>query len=180
MTPSGPIQNQKPRIDTMEDLAVAIGVSRPTLSRYFQDPNRVSRSSRARIEQGLERVEYIPNFFATRMNRKTTGMIGVIIPYLNDLHFTKLQQSIEFSAMRAGFTVISQCSHADPAVESRAIATLAAMSVDGAIVVPLGNDTDFDALRRLDQRLPFVLADSRPDALRHIDYVAPNTRKASA
>ena len=73
----------------------AIGVSRPTLSRYFQDADRVSRSSRQRIEAGLEQVEYVPNFFATRMNRKSKGMIGVIIPYLNDLFFTKLMAGIE-------------------------------------------------------------------------------------
>ena len=92
------MQNHKKRIDTMEELAVAIGVSRPTLSRYFQDPERVSRTSRDRIAQGLERVEYVPNFFATRLNRKSTGMIGVIIPYLNDLFFTKLLEAIERAA----------------------------------------------------------------------------------
>ncbi|QFU09501.1 HTH-type transcriptional repressor CytR [Rhodobacteraceae bacterium THAF1] len=155
----------------MENLAVAIGVSRPTLSRYFQDPDRVSRTSRARIEKGLARVDYTPNFFATRMNRKSTGLIGVLIPYLNDLFFTKLQQAIELAAMQAGFKVLSQSSHADPAVESRAIGTLASMNVDGAIVVPLGNGTDFEAQSRLNRRLPFVLADSRPKALSHVDYV---------
>ena len=105
------------------------------------------------------------------MNRKSTGLIGVIIPYLNDLFFTKLQQAIETAAMQAGFTVLSQSSHADPAVEAQAISTLASMNVDGAIVVPLGNDTDFAAQNRLNQRLPLVLADSRPKALENVDYV---------
>ena len=52
----------KPRIKTMEDLSVAIGVSRPTLSRFFQDPALVKAKTVARIEAGLERVEYVPNF----------------------------------------------------------------------------------------------------------------------
>lgn len=155
----------------MEELAVAIGVSRPTLSRYFQDPERVSKTSRARISEGLERVEYVPNFFATRLNRKSTGMIGVIIPYLNDLFFTKLLESIERAAMEAGFTVITQCSHSDPLIEARAAETFMSMSVDGALVAPLGNHSDIKVYDRLRARMPFLLFDSRPKNMPDVDFV---------
>lgn len=162
---------KKPQIRTMAELSDAIGVSRPTLSRYFQSPGSVRGSTSEKIRLGLERVEYVPNFFATRMNRKSTGMIGVIIPYLNDLFFTKLLEAIEIAAMDAGFTVITQCSHSDPAIEARAVETFLSMSVDGALVVPLGNQSDRAAYRRLESRLPFVLVDSRPTTLTDVDYV---------
>lgn len=162
---------QKPKIHTMEQLAAAIGVSRPTLSRYFQDPTKVSRSSVKRIQSGLDQVDYTPNFFATRMNRKTTGLIGVIIPYLNDLFFTRLLEAVEMAAMQAGYTVITQCSHSDPAIEKRAAETFLSMSVDGAIVVPLGNDSDLEVYARLNARMPFVLLDSRPKPLHDVDFI---------
>ena len=165
------LRDAKPRIDTMEDLSEAIGVSRPTLSRYFQDPERVSRTSRERIQKGLDRVEYVPNFFATRMNRASTGMIGVVIPYLNDLFFTKLLESIELSAMEAGYSVITKCSHSDPAIEARAAETFMSMNVDGALVAPLGNHSDLRVHERLRSRLPFVLVDSRPDVMPKVDFV---------
>lgn len=167
-------KNKRQRIDTMEELALAIGVSRPTLSRYFQDSERVSRTSRERIKEGLERVEYVPNFFATRMNRKSTGMIGVIIPYLNDLFFTKLLESIERAAMDAGFTVITQCSHSDPDIEARAAETFMSMNVDGALVSPLGNHSDMKMHDRLRSRMPFVLFDSRPINMPEFDFVGTN------
>ncbi len=169
----------KPKIHTMEELAEAIGVSRPTLSRYFQDPAKVSRSSVARIVEGLEKVEYTPNFFATRMNRKTTGLIGVIIPYLNDLFFTLLLEAIETAALRAGYTVITQCSHADPAIEKRAAETFLSMNVDGAIVAPLGDNSDMDVYARLNARLPFVLMDSRPKALRDVDFIGSDHQQST-
>lgn len=165
------LTKDKERIDTMEHLSAAIGVSRPTLSRYFQDPESVSRTSRERIRLGLERVEYVPNFFATRMNRKSTGMIGVIIPYLNDLFFTRLLEAIERAAMEAGYTVITQCSHSEPAIEARAAETLMSMNVEGALVVPLGNHSDIRAHERLRARLPFVLVDSRPETMPEVDFV---------
>lgn len=161
----------KPRIDTMEELAVAIGVSRPTLSRFFQSPDRVSKTSRARIESGLDRVEYVPNFFATRMNRASTGMIGVIIPYLNDLFFTRLLQAIELAARDAGYSVITKCSHSDPAIEAQAAETFMSMKLDGALVVPLGNHSDLSVHERLRSRLPFVLVDSRPTTMPDVDFV---------
>lgn len=170
----GSDQGRKKRIDTMEELAVAIGVSRPTLSRYFQDPGRVSKTSRERIIQGLERVEYVPNFFATRMNRKSTGMIGVIIPYFNDLFFTKLLISIERAAMAAGYTVLTKCSHSDPEIEALALESFMAMNVDGALVVPLGNQSSANAYERLQSRLPSLLVDSRPDTMLDVDYVGTN------
>lgn len=162
---------KKPVIKTMEDLSAAIGVSRPTLSRYFQSPDSVRGTTSEKIRLGLKQVEYVPNFFATRMNRKSTGMIGVIIPYMNDLFFTKLLESIELVAMEAGFTVITQCSHSDPAIEARAVDTFMSMNVDGALVAPLGNRSDPAAHQRLQSRLPFVLIDSRPSAMPNVDFV---------
>lgn len=164
----------KPRINTMEELSVAIGVSRPTLSRYFQDHTSVKPDTVTRIEEGLARVEYVPNFFATRLNRKSTGMIGVIIPYLNDLFFTKLLMSVEEAAMKAGLTVITQCSHSDPAIEARAAETLMSMNVDGALVAPLGDHSDRAVHLRLKTRLPFVLMDSRPKTMPNVDFVGSN------
>jgi len=106
--------NKKPKIKTMEALSSTIGVSRPTLSKYFQDPESVRATSRARIEQALDTVDYTPNFFATKMNRKSTGLIGVIVPHLNDLFFTSLIQKLESRALRADYMGIVQNAHGDP------------------------------------------------------------------
>lgn len=164
----------------MEELSEAIGVSRPTLSRYFQSSDSVRGSTSRKIQLALEQVDYVPNFFATRMNRKSTGIIGVITPYLNDLFFTKLMEQIELAAMDAGFTVISQCSHSDPSVEVRAAETFMSMNVDGVLVVPLGNQSDHKVYRRLESLLPFVLVDSRPDTMHDVDYVGTDHQQSAA
>ncbi len=164
----------KPRVNTMEELSAAIGVSRPTLSRFFQDRSLLKQKTIERIEEGLERVEYVPNFFATRLNRKSTGLIGVIIPYLNDLFFTKLLEAIEVAAMEAGMTVLTKCSHSDPAIEARAVESFMSMNVDGALVAPLGDYSDKAAHLRLKSRMPFVLVDSRPHTMPEVDFVGTN------
>ena len=179
MSTSSPTPSAKRKIKTMEALSDAIGVSRPTLSRYFQDAASVRRSTRERIERALESVDYVPNFFATRMNRKSTGLIGMIVPYYNDLFFTHLLGSVESAAREAGYTIIAQSSHGDPAIEARAAEMLQSMNVDGVIVAPLGRSSNPAAMERLKAALPLAFVDSRPpEALSDVDFVGTDNRQS--
>lgn len=165
----------KRKIKTMEELATAIGVSRPTLSRYFHDSADVRSSTRARIVSGLEKIDYVPNFFATKMNRKRTGLIGVIVPQLADLFYASLIEAIEIRAKQEDFTVITQTSHGDADHESRAVEKLISMSVDGVIVAPLGHSSAIHALKRMNSEMPIVMVDSHLEhGLQDIDFVGTN------
>lgn len=171
----------KPKVNTMEELSLAIGVSRPTLSRYFQDPASVRVSTVKKIQRGLEDVDYVPNFFATRLNRKSTGLIGVIIPHLNDLFFTSLLEVIQQSARAQGYTVITQSSHGDADLEQHAAGKLMSMNADGVIVAPLGEGSSARAFERLMTSMPLVFVDSHlPDALPGVPFVGTdNTQSIS-
>lgn len=172
-------QVKKPKINTMEELSSAISVSRPTLSRYFQDPGSVRSSTRTKIETALQRVDYVPNFFATRMNRRATGLIGVIIPYLNDLFYTSLLEAIELAAIAADYTVITQSSHGDAALEARAVEKLISMNADGVIVAPLGASSSGEVMDRLAANLPLVFVDSRPAKMpERADFVGTDNRQS--
>lgn len=166
---------EMPKIRTMEELSARVGISRPTLSRYFQDAESVRPSTRQRIEAALQVIDYVPNFFATKMNRKSTGLIGVIVPYLSDLFFTSLIEAIETTALETDHMVITQNAHGDPAVEARAIQNLISMSVDGVIMAPLGETSSLSAVSRLKEQLPTVFVDSRlPKEFQDVDFVGTN------
>ncbi|WP_323767336.1 LacI family DNA-binding transcriptional regulator [Marinovum sp.] len=163
----------------MKELSTAIGVSRPTLSRFFQDPESVSAVSRKKIQQALETVDYVPNFFFTRLNRKSTGVIGVILPHFNDPFFTSLLDVIELEAIKAGFTIITQGSHGDPELEARAAEKVLSMSPDGVLVAPLGGREGGDAFERLARKVPLVFVDSRPaDTTTGIDFVGTDNAQS--
>ena len=146
----------------MKELSKAIGISRPTLSRYFQDPESVRPSTSETIKSRLEEVDYVYNFLATRQNRKKTGLIGVIIPHFNDLFFTSLLEAIEAAARSSGFTIITQSSDGNPELEALAVEKLRSMSADGAIIAPLGLDGAGDAFLLASKEFPIVFADSKP------------------
>lgn len=163
----------------MAELSTAIGISRPTLSKFFQNAESVRGSTRDRIEEALDTVDYVPNFFATKMNRNSTRIIGVIVPYLNDLFFTSLIQSIEETALRHGYTVIIQSAHGDPALEVKAFENLMSMSADGVIAAPIGQFSSLNAITRLKDEFPVVCVDSRfPNDMESIDFIGTNNQQS--
>jgi len=152
----------KPKINTMKELSGAIGISRPTLSRYFQDPSSVLPATAKKIEARLAEVDYVYNFIATRQNREKSGLLGVVVPHFNDLFFTSLLESIDKYARNEGVTVIAQSSHGDEDQEVKAVGKLRSMGVDGALIAPLGAKSSSDAFQRASQDFPIVFMDSRP------------------
>jgi len=163
----------------MEKLSSAIGISRPTLSRFFQDPESVRPSTRARIETALQTVDYVPNFFATKMNRKSTGLIGVIVPHLNDLFFTSLIEAIETCALSSDCMIITQSSRGDPALEIKAVRNMMSMGTDGVILAPIGDPKTFEALARLKAERPVVFVDSRiEDRFSDVDFVGTDNHQS--
>ena len=107
-------------IRTMEELASEIEVSRPTLSRYFHDPESVRQGTRSKIEERLRSVDYVPNFFARNLNRKRTRLIGVVVPHLNDIFQTSLINAIDAAAAQNDCKIIIQNSNNDPRREAAA------------------------------------------------------------
>lgn len=162
----------KPKIHTMNELSKAIGISRPTLARFFEDESTVLPSTAKKIKERLEDVDYVYNFLATRQNRKSTGLIGVIVPHFKDLFFASLLDSIESAARSAGFTMITQSSHGAHEFEEQAVRKLRSMNVDGAIIAPLGTEGNDEVFLSAGQDFPIVFADSHPsNSVPHADFV---------
>lgn len=169
----------KTKIRTMEQLSETIGVSRPTLSKFFRDSGSVRTTTRERIEEALNNVDYVPNYFATNMNRQSTRTIGVIVPYLNDPFFTTLIQAIEKSALQHGYTAVVHSAHGESALEAKALQNMIAMCVDGVILAPIGHSSSRDKIEALRKDVPIVFIDSRCTGdFDDVDFVGTNNQQS--
>lgn len=152
------------RIRTMEEFSAASGISRPTLSRFFNDPQSVRKASRIKIEQAMERFGYRPNLFATNFNRRSPKTLGIIVPSLMDPFYAGLVQWIERQALAGGYWTVIQNSHGDAEREAEAVATLISLKVAGAIVIPLGFASRDGLYEQMADVMPLVFLDARADA----------------
>ncbi|MGI9521610.1 MAG: LacI family DNA-binding transcriptional regulator [Hyphomicrobiaceae bacterium] len=148
------------RIRNMEELAAVSGISRPTLSKYFHDPESVRISTRARIERALDRYDYRPNIFAINQNRRLTKTIGILVPYLADPFFAEIVRMIERQCIDAGYWPIVFSAHGKTELENNALATLVSLRPAGALIAPLGRSSDLENVENFTREVPTVVFDS--------------------
>lgn len=163
-------------IKTMEDFSEFVGLSRPTVSKYFNDPNSVRRKTRDIIEAALKQSGFRPNLFAVNLNRRRSNIIGIIIPNSTDPFYMALTRRVELIANSAGFLAFVLSSHGNAEMEARAIETLKSMNVAGAIIAPLGVQSQQETLRLLSTSMPLVFVDSPLDDIS--PFVGTNNRQS--
>lgn len=147
-------------IRTMEDFSRACGISRPTLSKYFYDPELVRPATRKRIEAAQRAHDFNPSFYAMNMNWDRTRNIGILVPILSDPFYAEMVRQFEIRCLEAGYRAVVMNSHGDARTEARAIQTLLSLRISGAIMAPIGLEFDITALTRLKEATPTVLFDA--------------------
>lgn len=153
------------RIKNMEEFAEVSGISRPTLSKFFQDPGSVRQTTRARIEGALEEYDFRPNIFAINQNRKLTKTIGIVVPYISDPVFGEIARTIERRCIAAGFRAILFSAHGQRDYENEALESLRAQRPSGVLLAPLGRDSDAQEIARFCEDVPTVIFDRNIDGV---------------
>ncbi len=148
------------KIKNMEEFAAVIGISRPTVSKFFHDPDSVRNSTRRRIEAALEEHDYRPNIFAMNQNRKLTKNVGIVVPYLADPVFGEFARNLELRCVDAGFSPTVFSSHGDTEHEVAILDSLRALKPAGVLMAPLGRASDHQAVEKFCADVPTVLFDS--------------------
>jgi DNA-binding LacI/PurR family transcriptional regulator len=154
---------QAKKIGTMEEFARAVGLSRPTVSKFFHDPMSVRPKTRARIEAILQKSGFRPNLFAVNLNRRRSKIIGLIVPDQTDPFYMTLAQRVETEATDAGYLALVLSSNGRPEIEARAIETITSLNVAGALIAPLGEASHQATLKSLAQEIPLIYVDSPLD-----------------
>lgn len=163
----------------MEEFAKACGVSRPTVSKYFDDPMRVKAVTRKRIEAALKKTGFEPNLFARHLNRKRTKNIGILVPSLSDPFYAQVVALIELELRDRGFWPVLLTSHTRQDLEDEAVRTLLSLKVAGAIIAPLGlGGTRRSPLERLVPAIPVVCFDN--PASFPLPFVGSNNEQSMA
>ena len=153
------------KIKNMEEFAAVSGISRPTVSKYFNNPESVRKSTRERIEASLELHDYRPNIFAMNLNRRLTKNVGIVVPYLADPFFAEIARVIERRCIDAGFSPLLFSSHGVQALENNILDSLRSLKPAGVLLAPLGRLSDKSAIEDFCQHVPTVLFDSNMEGI---------------
>lgn len=164
----------RPRV-RLRDVAAAANTSAKTASRVINGDPRVSDETRARVEQAVRDLGYLPDPLARSLRRGTDDTIGVVIDSVADPFFASVTGEIERLALERGSTVIVASTNRAPDRERAVLEGLAQRRVAGLIVAPVSADHGY--VRMLP--CPVVFVDRRARNL-DADAVVVDDRDAAA
>ena len=142
------------------DIAKKAGVSVVTVSKVLNNHPGVREYNRKKVLAAIEELDYKPNAAARTLARGKTGMIGIIVPCIDDAFMVQVMQSVEKElASRYMFMVVATSSgDKDPLKESSCIRLFREGRVDGVLIMSPVNDQS--CIMELKKRnIPFVLLD---------------------
>lgn len=137
---------------TMKDVAAMAGVSTATVSRALMNPEKVSGSTRQKVEQAVLAVGYSPHALARNIKRNESRTILVIVPDICDPFFADVIQGIEQTAASHGYLVlIGDCAQQNQQ-ERTFVNLIITKQIDGMLL--LGSNLPFDASKEEQRNLP--------------------------
>ncbi|MGQ7248492.1 LacI family DNA-binding transcriptional regulator [Halomonas sp. V046] len=122
---------------TLADVAKAAGVAPITVSRALNSPDRVSPKVRARVEEAVEALGYVPNLIAGGLAAAGTKVIPVIVPSLSILTFIEVIHAIGQRLESAGYQMLLASTDWDLDREADLVDTVLGYSPSGVILTGL-------------------------------------------
>ncbi len=140
---------------TIKDVAKAANVSYSTVSRALSNSPEISEETRARVLKVCKEMNYTTNTVARAMAVKSTKLLGVILPGVNNPFMSELAYHIDRQARARGYNIILCNSSRDPEQERELFELLIGRQVDGIILIPSGSDS-YESLSQYLSKVPSV------------------------
>lgn len=122
---------------TGKDVARRAGVSPKTVSNVLTGVVSVSPRTRARVEQAMLELNYVPNHSARSLRNGRSGLIGLALPDLSTPYSADLAHHIVEAAHQRGWGVqIEETGH-DPQREVELMSQARTNIIDGLILNPV-------------------------------------------
>lgn len=145
---------------SLKDIAQALGVSVPTVSRALKDSPDISRALCEKAKWMAREMNYRPNPFALSLRKNAPRIIGVVVPDIVTHFFASILNGIENMAVKNGYFVIITTSHESYEHEKRNVENLVNMRVEGIIACLSQETTDYTHFAELkDINMPLIMFD---------------------
>jgi DNA-binding LacI/PurR family transcriptional regulator len=121
-------------IKTIKDVAKEANVSIATVSRVINGKDRVKKETREKIQQVIDKLNYVPDQTARTMINKKTRTIGMVVPVLSNEYWAKLAEITQRKLLKKGYTLIVSTSYNEPESVNPCLTTFLERKVDGLII----------------------------------------------
>lgn len=145
---------------TLKQLAKQLNLSVGTVSKALKDYPDISATTKARVLELAEKLNFKPNIAAQSLLSNTTKTIGLIIPDIVNHFFSNIIKGVFDAADENGYVVMLFLSQERFDYEKRGIERFINRNVDGILLSMADQTTEYKHITRLiDKGIPLVLYD---------------------
>ena len=164
---------------TIKDLAEMLNISVSTVSRALSNHPDISDAVKKRVKEAAETFNYIPNDFAINFRKKSTKVIGLIIPKMSMFFIPSIIEGISAKFNKEGYKFFILSSEESLEIEKENLQTCANSRVDGVLISLTSKTQDFAHFKKLDDLgIPVVLFDKSLSEQKYDQVVFNNEKDA--
>lgn len=149
---------------TLKKIAQVLDISISTVSRALKNHPDISQSTKQKVMELAETLEYEPNAVAVNLRSKNAKVFGVMIPSITNNFYDSFIAAVEEEVKHAGYSLMILQSNDDPETEVVNLKIYRQNRVSGVFVCLAKETTNLDAYYKLkDAGIPVVFFDKVPD-----------------
>jgi len=118
----------------IKDVAKLANVSVATVSRVINNKGYVNEHTRVLVMDAIEELNYVPNEVARSLYRKSSKIIGIIIPDLKNEFFNAMISGMEEIIIEHGYKMMLCTTQENPQREKEYFQMFSTNKVDGIII----------------------------------------------
>ena len=165
---------------TQEQIAKELGLSVMTVYRCLSGNGCVSSATRKRVQEYMQKCNYRPNLMAQSLKRRSSNIIGLIVPSFSYSYYPEVIESIRTS-LGLKYNLVLALSGDDPLEERKALEMLLGIPVAGILISPAASESSVENCRYIaDSQIPFVMFDRYFNEDPAWSYVATDCSAGSA
>lgn len=149
---------------TIRDVAKKAGVSPTTVSRVLtgKSTGHMREETKRKVLEAIKELDYTPDKYARALKQQKTGIIGVLIPDISNIFFSRVVRGVEKIAYQNKYSVIICDSENSVEKEESYIDILLQEKVEGLIFIPSSRKND-EVKRLVKRGIVVVLVDRTLD-----------------
>jgi LacI family transcriptional regulator len=149
---------------TLKKIAQVLDISISTVSRALKNHPDISQTTKQRVMDLAETLEYEPNAVAVNLRSKNTKVFGIMIPSITNNFYDSFIAAVEEEVKQAGYSLMILQSSDDPTIEKENLKIYRQNRVSGVFVCVSKETINLDAFHKMkDTGIPIVFFDKVPD-----------------
>ena len=123
-----------------KQIAKLTGLSFGTISNVINGKGTVKEENVEKVKFAIEKLEYRPNYQAKALASDKTGLLGVIVPSINDVRETEIFSYMEEFARSRGYRIMLSTSQNSAREEINQCENMLSSQVDCLFIMPYSSE----------------------------------------